>query len=508
MFAQELLIDVQDAHVTLRHEKMCHQVLHHIDFQLFSGEHSAIVGANGSGKSTFLRLLRGEVWADAVKDSCAPQPIQWHVQGVAEKSPIMGRRMTALVSAAKQEAYVRHEWRLTGKDILLTAFSDGQLLHFIPDAAQNDAVQNMAEHIKATHLLQQEAYTLSQGQLRLLLLGRALLQKPRVLLLDECMDGLDVATRRHFTTLLQECGCTLIFTDHRPHGIPSWVQHRYTLQQGCLSAEEPSEPAKQGGMGLVNNANNSLKNSVVENTQSKASPVFIHIAQGTVYLERKALLHDISWTWRQGEHWMLHGENGSGKSTFLRLLAGQTYVAWGGTLQRFYQKQGSSDFIPVQDLASIQACTALLSDREQQCYGYDVTGLELLLSGLEWVQGVYREYSEEEYARAEQLLADFQLLALADRRIRSLSTGQLRRLLLARLCMARPQLLLLDEPFSGLDKQSYSAMRQMVEMQCERKDNPAHILLVSHYEEDRLACINRDALLKEGVLSEIALYTS
>ncbi len=505
MFAQELLIDVQDAHVTLRHEKLCHQVLHHIDFQLFAGEHCAIVGTNGSGKSTFLRLLRGEVWADAVKDSCAPQPIQWYVQGVAEKSPIMGRRMTALVSAAKQEAYVRHEWRLTGEDILLTAFSDGQLLHFIPDAVQKNAVLDMAKHIKAVHLLQQEACALSQGQLRLLLLGRALLQKPRVLLLDECMDGLDVVTRRHFITLLQECGCTVVFTDHRPHGIPSWVQHRYTLQQGRLSIEEPLVPTRQGVTTAKDTTNTCLNNSVVQSKSNETGPVFIHIAQGTVYLERKALLHDISWTWRQGEHWMLHGENGSGKSTFLRLLAGQEYVAWGGTLQRFCQNQGTNDFVPVQDLAGIQAYTALLSDREQQCYGYDVTGVELVLSGLEWVQGVYREYSEEEYARAEQLLADFQLLALTDRRIRSLSTGQLRRLLLARLCMARPQLLLLDEPFSGLDKQSYNAMRQMVEMQCERKDNPAHILLVSHYEEDRLACINRDALLKEGVLSEIAL---
>ncbi len=549
--SSKILIDVRGASVTLRHEKLCHTVLHQVYFQLVAGQHCAIIGGNGSGKSTFLRLLRGEVWVDNPALNVNESQIIWHIQqgkneaslpalasstvehsSVAEHSPIMGRRMVALVSAAKQEAYVRYEWRLNGEDILLTAFSDAELLHFIPETAQKEAVFSMAKKLKVTHLLHQEACTLSQGQLRLLLLGRALLRKPQVLLLDECMDGLDAHMRQHFLQLLeayvQESGCTLVFTDHRPHGIPPWVQHRYSMQEGRLTAyaaplekkletpasqvppctlqkgqtrqKTPTTPTMQTMQTMQTASAESTRASLEqEHSSTQNVPVFIRINEATVYIERKALLHNLAWTWRRGEHWMLHGENGSGKSTFLRLLAGQEHVAWGGTFERFQEREGR--FISVQDIYEIQSCTALLSDKEQQCYGYDVTGLELVLSGLDHVQGVYRVYTEEEHSLAMQTLIEFHLQSLSDRRIRSLSTGQLRRLLLARLCIAEPQLLLLDEPFSGLDRTSYMAMRDMLEAQSQRVEKPAHILLVSHYQEDRLTCINRDAFMEKGFLS-------
>ncbi len=475
------LIELQGVSVSLRHGKHYHQVLHEVNFSLQQGEHVVVVGENGAGKSTFLRLLRGEVWATSGN-------ITWQHQGQPETSPIMGRRMTALVSHAKQEAYTRFAWRLSGEDVLLTAFSDAELLHFITDATQKRAVQNMAQRLKVTHLLSQEACTLSQGQLRLLLLGRALLKNPAVLLLDEYMDGLDATHGKNILKLLEECQCTMVVTAHRAQGIPAWIKQAYHLQAGRLQAfRQQKAPLIPQGLSQQKSGTCSFHNA----------PTLIDIHKGNVFVDRKHILYDISWVWRQGEHWQIVGANGSGKSTFLRLIAGAEYITFEeeSHLHRysFVQKCAGEK---VNDLAGMR--TGLLSDATQHSYAYDVTGLELALSGIDKVEGVYRTYSEEEYGMAENILQKFRLNTLADRHIRSLSTGQLRRLLLARLLMGAPELVLLDEPFSGLAHASYIAIRDMLEEEVHTR--AVHVLLVSHYAEDRLPCINKSAHMQDGRL--------
>ncbi len=476
-----VLIDVSKVSVTLRHTGLCHEVLHELDFCLRRGEHVVIVGANGAGKSTFLRLLRGEVWASSGQ-------IYWNCKGQKESSPIMGRSMTSLVSSAKQEAYVRFEWRLNGEDILLTAFSDSELLHFIPDAEQKKAVQNMAERLKVTHLLHQEACTLSQGQLRILLLGRALLQKAPVLLLDEFLDGLDVGKRNEIMNILKDCECTIVLTAHRDNSIPAWIKHRFSMQNGRLQKYALTDSSSIVQKHVPKQAIAS------PSTGADSIHTFIDIQNATVFIKRKPILHDISFQWRKGEHWFIAGENGSGKSTFLRLVGGEEFPAFdGGNVRRSFLKYGEN----AKERAVFGRAIGLLSDNKQQTYGYDVTGLELVLSGLDQVEGVYREYSEQECVKALALMQSFALQSLETRRIRSLSTGQLRRLLFARLMLGEPELVLLDEPFSGLDQASTWQIRDLFEAQVEH----VHFMLVSHYAEDLLECINRQASMHLGRLT-------
>ncbi len=307
------------------------------------------------------------------------------------------------------------------------------------------------------------------------------------------MDGLDIKHREHIHDILQDCGATIIFTDHRPQGIPHWVQHIYSLEQGHLTLNEHSKPYPTLTKEISPSNNHNELNS-------NENDVFIKIKDATVYIDRKVILQDISWTWRKGEHWLLQGENGSGKSTFLRLLAAQEYVAWGGILERFIYHKEHKKYEKINDLENIKAHIALLSHREEQSYAYDVTGLELVLSGFESVAGIYRNYSEEEYAKAEQMLINFKVQHLAKRRIRSLSTGQLRTLFLARLLINKPQLLLLDEPFSGLDYNSRMAMHSILEELCHQKNDPVHIVLTSHYVEDGFDCLNRTAIMQNQSL--------
>lgn len=163
----EPLVTIENLSLFLPGDASQRTVLHHIDWRIERGRHCALLGANGSGKSTLLRLLRGELWP-------ASGHIWWHTADGREQSPLAGRAMTTLVSPAQQENYQRQAWDLTGLDLLLTGFEDTPLIYSDGGnqaLARREAAVRMASRLEAEGLLDRDTPTLSQGQLRLLLLG-------------------------------------------------------------------------------------------------------------------------------------------------------------------------------------------------------------------------------------------------------------------------------------------------------------------------------------------------
>ena len=325
-------------------------VLHHIDWRVERGRHCALLGPNGSGKSTLLRLLRGELWP-------ASGHIYWHTEEGAEESPLAGRSMTALVSPAQQESYQRQAWDITGRDLLLTGLEDTPLLYSCSGMPRGDgqaaAVEALAARLKALGLLARSLPTLSQGQLRLLLLGRALLRAPALLLLDECADGLDTAHKKIFFDVLEEYAgrCTVILTAHRPEEIPDWCRERRYVSKGRLPDAPPAvfaAPAARRGESRP--------------AYSATGRILLALENVSVYIDRHKVLHDVTWSLHEGEHWQITGANGSGKSTLLRLLAGDEFVAAGGIISRWLPGQGGH----VEMLADVRKGVRLVSDLSQR----------------------------------------------------------------------------------------------------------------------------------------------
>lgn len=177
----------------------------------------------------------------------------------------------------------------------------------------------------------------------------------------------------------------------------------------------------------------------------------------TVFIDRQEVLHDISWCMHQGENWRITGANGSGKSTLLRLLAGDEFVAAGGRFDRWLPGQGGQ----VDTLEALRKGVRLVSDLSQALYGYSLNALDMVCTGFDNSIGVYRRFSDAERAEATSRMAQMfpdenpeSLKQLGRQSIRHLSTGQLRRLFLARALVGGPDILLLDEPCSGLDASS------------------------------------------------------
>ena len=483
------LIEIE--HVFVTYPGTERHILNDFNLTLYEGEHAVIRGGNGAGKSTLLRLLRGEQWPDQIDHRRAGREL-WHGPEGMDSSPLTGRKVTSMVSAMQQERVVHQEWRVDGERLVLGGFSDAIYIAQQPTSEMCETAYQLVRLLGGVHLLKKPVTAMSQGQLRLMLVARSLVRKPEVLLLDEVTDGLDARARNTLLDALERASelSTLVMTTHRPETLPSWIGRQIVLENGKAvdgpMLETAVEPEKEPAPVA----------SAPELKGIRGCSARIAIKDASVFIDRVPVLYDINWTINPGENWAVLGGNGAGKSTLLRLLAGDEIVAYGGEIVRELPRQGGV----VDRLEVLRKGVRLVSDRQQATYTYDITGEELVFSGIDNSVGVYREPSEKELAQVTDILASLHLEFLAKRTIRSCSTGEFRRLLLARALAGEPDLLLLDEPFSGLDAPSRNEFFALLN-QLARQG--VQMILVTHHKADIFPAITHMLQLENGRISAI-----
>ncbi len=151
--------------------------------------------------------------------------------------------------------------------------------------------------------------------------------------------------------------------------------------------------------------------------------------------EHKPLLEHLNFTVRSGDYVAVLGENGSGKSTLLKSLLGLT-PPLAGRIDRSAQKAGQLGYLPQQTPAQRD---------------FPATVEEVVLSGFLNRRGFRFAYSGKERSAALMHMGKLGILELKDRCYRELSGGQQQRALLCRALCAAHELLILDEPVTGLD---------------------------------------------------------
>lgn len=485
-----------------------HTVLENLFWRLMPGEHWAVVGRNGAGKTTLLRLLRGEIRPYFQKPG-APPTISWAFDAPPDPSPLAVRPLSSMLSPELQRHYVRQGWQLSGEDVILSGFGDGFMLYDRPSAEEREAVYTLAARLGAAHLLDALAPDMSQGQLRLVLLARALIKKPRLLLLDEPCDGLDAESRRNIFALLDEIapGTSIICALHQSEDIPGCLTHVMELSEGKITSSGLLErehvfvpPAPGQSTQAAVTAPQHPEPALPEATDTTAPPYIFRLHNADVYLKRKKILHGLNWEVKSGENWLLSGPNGSGKTTLLRVLLGEEHVALGGSLSWFGQNA------PV-TLEERQRYTGYVSDWLRNSYQYDLTGRELVLSGLMGSVGLYRRPSPQEENAADYWLARLNLSALSEKRLENMSEGVSRRFLLARALAPRPKLLILDEPCSGLDGDARAEFMRLVPLAVAHS---SQLIFVSHSPADLAGIrhvITHELRLKDGKIEYCGLLS-
>lgn len=204
----------------------------------------------------------------------------------------------------------------------------------------------------------------------------------------------------------------------------------------------------------------------------------------------RPILNGIDWTVAPGEHWAILGANGSGKTTLLKILTGYEWVT-DGRVEVLGRCFGQTD---VRELRKI---IGLVSSSIEHRIPTEDTAMDVVLSGLDAALGTYRRYAQEEHRTATAALESIGAAAYADRRYGLLSQGEQQRVLIARALIARPALLILDEPCAGLDP---AARHHFLKDMQSLADGPlaATLVLVTHHIEEIGPWITRVLVLQDG----------
>jgi molybdate transport system ATP-binding protein len=478
------------------------RILQDISWTVRAGENWALLGGNGAGKSTLLKILRGDLWPDAT-----PGQRTYFFDGVSTFSPIRAKEQIALISFEHQAKYWRREWNLLGRDLLLTGFFDSELLHQSASSAQIAAAEETARRLNLGGLLDADIQQVSQGELRRLLIARALLREPRILILDEFCAGLDALSRGamlDFIATLAQSGTQLICSTHRREEVLPCLHNVLRLENGkVLSAIYGRE--ESNGVELImptgrlasHRPNSSLPAFPPSHlpVRNPSENFLLRVQNARVILDEKPILHDINWQMNPGEHWAIIGANGSGKSTFLKMLTGDLWPARGGHVHRF----GKTTF---EGLWKLKEKIALLSHEFQAKYHEAVTAREAVYSGFYQSvgMGLISDVGDARRARVQQLLEWLKIAHLAERPFQGLSTGEGRKILLARALATQPQILLLDEPFDGLDEASRAFLTARLH---ELANQGTHFVLVSHHESDFPSFLTHEMHLENGRIAHM-----
>jgi iron complex transport system ATP-binding protein len=222
-----------------------------------------------------------------------------------------------------------------------------------------------------------------------------------------------------------------------------------------------------------------------------AGPAFeltdVHLVeQGNV------VLHDLDWTARADERWVVLGPNGSGKTSILRLLS-FVRAPSRGTVAVLGDTYGAVDVRRARRRIGL-ASSALLQQLRPSLSAHDavLTGADAALET--W----WSSYDEEQHARADALLELVGCGGHAPQELATLSEGERKRVLVARVLMTDPELLLFDEPCAGLDLGGREAM---VEVLGDLARDPARpLVMVTHHLEEIPPGITHALLLRAGAI--------
>jgi molybdate transport system ATP-binding protein len=467
-------------------------VLRDLTWCIHDGESWAVVGPVGSGKTTLAEALLGR---HRLETGAIAWPLLDRLRAEG-RSVAWPSEVIQLVSFREESwlfSYSRHYYQQRFN--FIEPQDDLTLEDFLRSgtAAEPDRIAVVARQMGIASLRSLSLIKLSNGQTRRARIARALLHRPELLILDDPFLGLDASGRTDVAALLGEVGRggVRIVLITRPCAVPAWVTHILELD-GHSSSWQGTREDFQRRRRHPAPEENSAPPAPPPTLPATAVPIIelrhVHVAYG-----EQAILRDVSWTVRTGERWAVLGPNGSGKTTLLSLLAADHPQAYANDIRLFGRKRGSGESI-----WDIKQKLGLVSPELHLYFSEPLSAAQTAATGFFDVLSL-RPTTPEQETIVRDLFRTFGVAGLANRPFARLSTGEQRLVLLIRALVKRPPLLILDEPFQGLDDRLVRRLQQWIDEELRPEQT---LLFVSHHAEEIPRTVNRRLCLAEGRVVE------
>ena len=219
------------------------QVFRDLSLTLYKGEHTVVLGPNGSGKSSLIKLLSRELYP-VVKEG------SW--LRLFGEDTINLWSLRARMGLLSQDPQLANRGNGRARDLVLSGFfgsvAPGRSQR--PTPAQWQRVESLLHKLGLADLAERPFSHLSEGQKRRLLLARALVHNPELLVLDEPSNGLDIQARHQLMQSLRDLargGTTLLLVSHRIEEIIPEIQRAVLLKEGAVVADGPTTDLLRDG---------------------------------------------------------------------------------------------------------------------------------------------------------------------------------------------------------------------------------------------------------------------
>ncbi|MDR3765323.1 MAG: ATP-binding cassette domain-containing protein [Acidobacteriota bacterium] len=221
------------------------------------------------------------------------------------------------------------------------------------------------------------------------------------------------------------------------------------------------------------------------------SPALIEMHNVTVVRSGRTVLHALNLHIDEGEHVAILGPNGSGKSTLIKTITRELYPIFdpGTTLRLFGLERWN--------VSELRTMLGIVSNDIDPFFGRPITGAEAILSGFfsSVGLGAFHKVTGAMQERAAEVMEQLEIPHLANRLVSEMSSGEGRRVMIARALVHAPRALLFDEPSNSLDVTSQRELRQTMSKLAR---SGLTVLLITHHLPDVVPEIGRVIFMRQG----------
>ena len=498
-------------------------------FTLCQGEHIAIVGPNGGGKSMLVDIITGahalqpmnpvhydfaprkaKMVSDNIKymtfrdsygtaDGTYYYQQRWN-QNDIEESPLVSNLLDEAFRIA-EEGLVRKT--VVDKFVVRDETLEQERQRLAEEEADRRAMHNELEKVRKRlydmfnleTLLDKHVILLSSGELRKFQLTKTLLTNPRVLIMDNPFIGLDVTARQQLHDFLRvlasETTVSIILVQSKSDDIPDFITHVVEVRDMVVGEKKSLAQYKENVSPVPEHVLDEWREqqimSLPDTCMDAESIVGFHNVN--IRYGSRTILKDLSLSVKLGEHWALSGENGAGKSTLLSIVCADNPQAYANEIVLFGHQRGKGESI-----WDIKKHIGYISPEMLRAFQRDLPCLHIVASGMSDMNGLYRAPKAHQIEQCLFWMRIFGVEHVAERTFLKLSSGEQRLVLLARAFVKDPVLLILDEPLHGLDLYNRRMVKDIINVFCRRPGKT--LIMVTHYKNELPDCIDHEIFLK------------